>query len=75
MGLQFPSSYGSWSLKGKDGSERGSEIFLLRARVIILIATVSITELRLRSAPGYAFFLVSYISECCHLPTLCTLPS
>lgn len=55
MALQFPSSYGSWSSKGKDGSERGSEIFLLRARVIILIATVSITEPRLRSAPGYAF--------------------
>ena len=37
MGLQFPSSYGSWSSKGKDGSERGSEIFLLKVRVIILI--------------------------------------
>ena len=75
MGLQFPSSYGSWSSKGKDGSERGSEIFLLRARVIILIATVSITEICLGSAPGYAFFLVSYISECYDLPTLCMLPS
>jgi len=74
MGLQFPSSYGSWSSKGKDGSERGSEIFLLRARVIILIATVSITEPLLRSAPRYAFFLVSCISECFHLPTLCALP-